>query len=65
MLRIDPDVVPTMAKTPTLGTWELDLLRTIENVVRLGPAVQAAVARLADVAECGLARRAELAHEPL
>ena len=36
MLRIDTDVVPTMAKTPTLGTWELDLLRTIENVVRLG-----------------------------
>ena len=36
MLRIDPDVTPTMAKTPTLGTWELDLLRTIENVVRLG-----------------------------
>jgi hypothetical protein len=25
-----------MAKTPTLGAWELDLLRTIENVVRLG-----------------------------
>ena len=25
-----------MAKTPTLGTWELDLLRTIEHVVRLG-----------------------------
>src|SRR4051794_183332 len=36
MLRIDTDVVPTMAKTPTLGAWELDLLRTIENVVRLG-----------------------------
>lgn len=36
MLRIDPDVVPTMAKTPTLGTWELDLLRTVEHVVRLG-----------------------------
>jgi hypothetical protein len=36
MLRIDPDVVPTMAKTPTLGRWELDLLRTIERVVRLG-----------------------------
>src|SRR4051812_33386325 len=36
MLRIDTDVVPTMTKTPTLGTWELDLLRTIENVVRLG-----------------------------
>jgi hypothetical protein len=36
MFRIDPDVVPTMAKTPTLAAWELDLLRTIENVVRLG-----------------------------
>lgn len=36
MLRIDPDVAPTMAKTPTLGEWELDLLRTIENVVRMG-----------------------------
>jgi hypothetical protein len=36
MLRIDPDVVPTMAKTPTLGTWELDLLRRVEQVVRLG-----------------------------
>ena len=28
MLRIDTDVIPTMAKTPTLGAWELDLLRT-------------------------------------
>jgi hypothetical protein len=36
MLRIDHDVVPTMAKTPTLGEWELDLLRTVEDVVRLG-----------------------------
>ncbi len=36
MLRIDTAEVPTMAKTPTLGRWELDLLRTIENVVRLG-----------------------------
>jgi hypothetical protein len=36
MLRIDRDVVPTMAKTPTLGEWELDLLRTIGHVVRLG-----------------------------
>jgi hypothetical protein len=36
MLRIDPTVVPTMAKTPTLGTWELDLLRSVEHVVRLG-----------------------------
>lgn len=36
MLRIDPSVTPTMARTPTLASWELDLLRTIENVVRLG-----------------------------
>ena len=36
MLRIDRSVAPTMAKTPTLGLWELDLLRTVERVVRLG-----------------------------
>ena len=36
MLRVDPDVVPTMAMAPTLGTWELDLLRTVERVARLG-----------------------------
>ena len=36
MLRVDRAVTPTMAKAPTLGTWELDLLRTIEHVVRLG-----------------------------
>ncbi len=36
VLRVDRDVVPTMARTPTLGTWELDLLRTVERVVRMG-----------------------------
>jgi hypothetical protein len=36
MLRIDRSVTPTMAKAPTLGQWELDLLRSMENVVRLG-----------------------------
>ena len=36
MLRIDPSVTPTMAKTPTLARWELDLLRSIERVVRRG-----------------------------
>jgi hypothetical protein len=36
MLRIDPAVTPTMAKTPTLAGWELELLRSIERVVRLG-----------------------------
>ena len=36
MLRIDRSTTPTMARAPTLGTWELDRLRTVENVVRLG-----------------------------
>ena len=36
MLRVDRTVTPTMAKVPTLAQWELDHLRTIENVVRLG-----------------------------
>lgn len=36
VFRIDTAVTPTMAKTPTLGAWELDLLRTIERVVRKG-----------------------------
>ena len=36
MLRIDRSVTPTMAKTPTLAVWELEQLRTIEHVVRLG-----------------------------
>jgi hypothetical protein len=36
MLRIDRTVMPTMAKTPTLAMWELEQLRTIENVVRHG-----------------------------
>ena len=36
MLRIDRTVMPTMAKTPTLAVWELEQLRTLENVVRRG-----------------------------
>ena len=36
MLRIDRSLTPTMAKTPTLATWELDLLRSVDDVVRLG-----------------------------
>jgi hypothetical protein len=42
MLRVDPGVVPTMAKAPTLAVWELDLLRTVENVVRMGHVVRVA-----------------------
>lgn len=36
MLRVDRSVMPTMAKAPTLAKWELDQLRTLENVVRRG-----------------------------
>ena len=36
MLRIDRTVMPTMAKTPTLATWELEQLRTLDNVLRRG-----------------------------
>jgi len=36
MLRIDRTVMPTMAKAPTLAIWELEKLRTLENVVRRG-----------------------------
>ena len=36
MLRIDRRVMPTMAKAPTLAAWELEQLRTVENVVRRG-----------------------------
>lgn len=46
MLRIDRSVTPTMAKTPTLASWELDLLRTIEHVVRLGHLRQVEPGRL-------------------
>lgn len=36
MLRIDRTATPTMARAPTLATWELDRLRTVERVVRRG-----------------------------
>jgi hypothetical protein len=36
MVRIDESVLPTMAKTPTIGQWEIDQLRSIEDVVRSG-----------------------------
>jgi hypothetical protein len=36
MLRIDRAVTPTMAKAPTLAAWELDLLRSVEHVLRRG-----------------------------
>jgi hypothetical protein len=36
MLRTDRDVVPTMMKGGTASVWEVEQLRRIENVVRLG-----------------------------
>src|SRR5688572_6372891 len=46
MLRVDRTVLPTMAKTPTLARWELDLLRSIERVVRLGHVRRATASEL-------------------
>jgi len=46
MLRIDRSVLPTMAKTPTLATWELHALRTIEHVVRQGHIVSVEPGRI-------------------
>jgi hypothetical protein len=36
MLRIDTSLTPTMSRAPTIAQWEIDLLRTVEDVVRLG-----------------------------
>ena len=47
MLRIDRSVTPSMAKTPTLAGWELDELRTIDDVVRLGHVRSVEATRLA------------------
>ncbi|GAA4287638.1 FAD/NAD(P)-binding protein [Georgenia daeguensis] len=63
MLRIDTSVMPTMAKAPTLATWELDQLRTIEHVVRLGHVRRAEAGRLVlDRAELTTARDAVVVH---
>ncbi len=46
MLRIDQSVTPTMAKAPTLAQWELDELRRVQNVVRLGHITRVEVGRI-------------------
>ena len=46
MLRIDRSATPTMARAPTLATWELDRLRTLERVVRMGHIRRAEPGRL-------------------
>jgi hypothetical protein len=58
----------TYGAEPDIAAWAnvcaLNPAR-IESSQRNDPAVQAAATRLADHAEHGLARMAELAHEPL
>jgi hypothetical protein len=63
MLRIDRSVTPTMAKTPTLAQWELDRLRTIEDVVRLGHLQHVEPARLVlSEGEVAIAEDAVIVH---
>jgi hypothetical protein len=63
MLRIDRTVTPTMAKTPTLATWELDRLRTLENVVRQGHIRGVEPGRLVlDEGEAPIAKDAVVVH---
>lgn len=63
MLRIDRSVTPTMAKTPTLAQWELDRLRTIDDVVRLGHLRRVEPTRLVlTQGEAGIAKDAVVVH---
>lgn len=64
MLRIDRSVTPRMAKAPTLGEWELALLRTVEDVVRHGHLAAVERGRLAfvDGTTVGIADDAVVVH---
>ena len=63
MVRIDRSVTPTMAKSATLAHWELDRLRTIERVIRLGHIVQVKPGRLMlPDGEVAIARDAVVVH---
>jgi hypothetical protein len=63
MLRIDRSRMPTMAKTPTLAQWELDRLRTIDRVVRLGHIQRVEPGRLVlDDGEVATAKDAVIVH---
>ncbi len=63
MVRIDRSVMPTMAKAPTLAGWELELLRSIENVVRLGHVRRVGSGRLTlEHGEMPIARDALVVH---
>jgi hypothetical protein len=63
MMRLDRSVTPTMARTPTLGLWELDLLRGIERVVRLGRVQRVDTTSLTlDAGSVAIARDAVVVH---
>ncbi len=63
MFRVDPRVTPGMAKTPTLARWELERLRAIENVVRLGHVRHVEPGRLVCAAgEAAIERHALVVH---
>ncbi len=63
MMRIDRSVMPSMAKTPTLAEWELELLRTVEHVVRLGHIRRVAPGKIALTdGEVGIERDALVVH---
>jgi hypothetical protein len=63
MLRIDRSVKPAMAKVPTIAQWEVDRLRTIEHVVRLGHLRRVERGRLRlDDGEVGVADDAVVVH---
>jgi hypothetical protein len=63
MVRIDRSVTPTMANTPTLARWELDRLRSIDAVVRLGHLQRVEPKRLVfDEGEVATAKDAVIVH---
>ena len=63
MLRIDRSETPAMAKVPTLALWELERLRKIDRVVRLGHLQQVRPGRLVLAAgEVAMARDAVVVH---
>jgi hypothetical protein len=63
MVRIDRSVTPTMANTPTLARWELDRLRSIDGVVRLGHIQRAEPSRLVfSEGEQAIAKDAVIVH---
>lgn len=63
MMRIDRSVTPTMAKTPTMAGWELDQLRTIEHVVRMGHVRRVEPGRISlEQGSVGVAKDAVVVH---